>query len=91
MEKPVTITQKHMETLAKPAGTHLMECAGNFRTAQFGLMSVAEWAGVPMAQVLESVKALARGKRILVSGFDRYESESALDTGRKLDLHQRGT
>jgi DMSO/TMAO reductase YedYZ molybdopterin-dependent catalytic subunit len=77
VEKPVTITQKHLETLAKPAGTHLMECAGNFRTAQFGLMSVAEWAGVPMAQVLESVKALPRGKRILVSGFDRYESESA--------------
>jgi DMSO/TMAO reductase YedYZ molybdopterin-dependent catalytic subunit len=76
VEKPVTITQERLEGLAKPAGTHLMECAGNSRNAQFGLMSVADWTGVPMAQVLESVKAAPPGKRVLVSGFDSYKSES---------------
>jgi DMSO/TMAO reductase YedYZ molybdopterin-dependent catalytic subunit len=77
VERTVTITSEHLESLAKPAGTHLMECAGNFRDGQFGLMSVSDWTGVPMAQLLESVKAAPRGTRILVSGFDRYKSESA--------------
>jgi DMSO/TMAO reductase YedYZ molybdopterin-dependent catalytic subunit len=76
VEKTVTITREHLEGLVKPAGTHLMECAGNSRNGQFGLMSVADWAGVPMAQVLESVKAKPGGTRVLVSGFDRYKSES---------------
>jgi DMSO/TMAO reductase YedYZ molybdopterin-dependent catalytic subunit len=77
VERTVTITSEHLESLAKPAGIHLMECAGNFRGGQFGLMSVSDWTGVPMAQVLESVKAAPRGTRVLVSGFDRYKSESA--------------
>jgi DMSO/TMAO reductase YedYZ molybdopterin-dependent catalytic subunit len=48
----------------------LMECAGN--TGQqlgFGLLSVAEWAGVPLREILQSL-TLPESQRVLVSGFD---------------------
>ncbi len=77
VEKTLTMTREHLENLVKPVGVHLMECAGNFRDGRFGLMSVADWTGVPVTQVLESVKVAPRGTRVLVSGFDRYKSKSA--------------
>jgi DMSO/TMAO reductase YedYZ molybdopterin-dependent catalytic subunit len=76
VQKPATLTMRHLQSMVKGAGTHLMECAGNFRNGQFGLMGVAEWSGAPMAQVLELAKAEPRATRVLVSGFDRYLSES---------------
>jgi DMSO/TMAO reductase YedYZ molybdopterin-dependent catalytic subunit len=51
-------------------GAHLLECAGNTRGARFGLLSIAEWLGVPMADILDQYGL--RG-RILISGFDEYE------------------
>jgi DMSO/TMAO reductase YedYZ molybdopterin-dependent catalytic subunit len=51
-----------------------MECAGNNRAARFGLISVASWDGVPLAQVLDRLK-LESGSRILVSGFDEYSAK----------------
>jgi DMSO/TMAO reductase YedYZ molybdopterin-dependent catalytic subunit len=80
VEREVTITQKQLENLSEPVGPHLMECAGNFRNGHFGLMSVANWTGVPMAQVLEFAKAAPSATRVLVSGFDRYKSESEYST-----------
>jgi DMSO/TMAO reductase YedYZ molybdopterin-dependent catalytic subunit len=76
VQTPAVMTTAHLQSMVKPAGTHLMECAGNFRNGQFGLMGVAEWSGVPMAQVLELAKPTPRATRVLVSGFDRYRSES---------------
>jgi DMSO/TMAO reductase YedYZ molybdopterin-dependent catalytic subunit len=76
VQKPAVIATEHLQSMVKPAGAHLMECAGNFRNGQFGLMGVAEWSGVPMAQVLELAKPTPMATRVLVSGFDRYQSES---------------
>ena len=36
---------------AKPMGAHLIECSGNADPDNFGLMSVAEWDGVPLVSV----------------------------------------
>src|SRR5262245_23225224 len=33
----------------KALGLHLMECAGNTRAAHFGMISVGDWAGAPIA------------------------------------------
>ena len=38
-------------------GPHLFECSGNNNPANFGLMSVAEWDGVPLADVLSRLRA----------------------------------
>jgi DMSO/TMAO reductase YedYZ molybdopterin-dependent catalytic subunit len=51
-------------------GTRLIECAGNNNPANFGLMSAARWAGVPLGQVLERAAPLPRATRVLVSGMD---------------------
>ncbi len=41
---------------ARPMGAHLFECAGNNNPANFGLMSVAEWDGVPLAPIVSRLK-----------------------------------
>lgn len=61
---------------SRPMGVHLMECSGNTRAAQFGMLSVTAWDGVPLRQILDEVKPRTSGARVLVSGFDRYQEES---------------
>lgn len=61
---------------AKPMGAHLMECAGNLRVIRFGLMSAAEWSGVPLASLLDDAKPKPEATRVLVSGFDSYRTPS---------------
>jgi len=60
----------------KALGLHLMECAGNTRAAHFGMISVGDWAGVPIAEVLQEWKPFRRATRVLISGFDRYAASS---------------
>lgn len=61
---------------AKPMGLHVMECAGNDRAVHFGLLSLAEWAGVPLAPIVESAGPTQNASRVLVSGFDKYANAS---------------
>jgi DMSO/TMAO reductase YedYZ molybdopterin-dependent catalytic subunit len=55
---------------ATPMGVHLMECAGNNNPANFGLMSAASWAGIPLQGLIEGAHPLPRATRVLVSGMD---------------------
>jgi DMSO/TMAO reductase YedYZ molybdopterin-dependent catalytic subunit len=64
--------QKH----AKPMGSHLMECSGNARSTRFGLLSVADWTGVLIADLLMT-QTKPRTERVMVSGFDQYPMKSA--------------
>lgn len=57
---------------ARPMGVHLVECAGNTLRAQFGLMSAADWTGVPVGALLERVKIRPEATRVLISGFDEH-------------------
>ena len=80
VRQPLDLPAARLRGMAKPAGVHLMECAGNPRMAHFGLLSVADWKGVPLAEVLDLVKVQPGSKRILISGFDRYAAESSSST-----------
>ena len=51
-------------------GAHLIECSGNADPDNFGLMSVAEWSGVPLAPLLLSLKPRGGATSVLVSGVD---------------------
>lgn len=73
---PRVITLPQLTALEKPMGVHLMECAGNTREFHFGLMSAANWSGVPIGEVLTMARIDSGGGRILVSGFDEYEAQS---------------
>lgn len=66
---------------ARPLGVHLMECSGNGDFARFGMLSAAEWGGLPLTELLrDRVKALPGGTRVRVSGFDDHSLPSARST-----------
>lgn len=67
----------NLRKMAKPQGFHLMECAGNTRTTRFGLLSVADWKGASLTEILADIKRKPQATRVMVSGFDRYRSTSA--------------
>jgi DMSO/TMAO reductase YedYZ molybdopterin-dependent catalytic subunit len=75
--RPFELGLEELRKMAKPSGTHLMECAGNARSVHFGMMSVAEWGGAPLAELLESAKPKAEATGVLISGFDTYAAKSA--------------
>ena len=81
--EPAHLTAAELHGRARPMRLHLMECAGNAREGRFGLISVAEWSGVPLAEMLERLSEgphESKDGRILVSGFDHYASQSASST-----------
>jgi DMSO/TMAO reductase YedYZ molybdopterin-dependent catalytic subunit len=65
-----------LQSKARPLGLHLMECAGNTRAAHFGMISVGEWAGIPVSEILPEAKHKPSATQVLVSGFDRYAGSS---------------
>jgi len=77
---PLNVGVGDLRAQARSMGTHLMECAGNTREGRFGLISVAGWTGISLTEVLQRIPSIPNGARILVSGFDRYASQSASST-----------
>jgi DMSO/TMAO reductase YedYZ molybdopterin-dependent catalytic subunit len=76
IEEPLNLTFEELKSMARPAGLHLMECAGNVRATRFGMLSVADWAGAPLSEILDIVKIKPQANRVLISGFDRYLARS---------------
>ena len=75
--RPYSLAMGDLKRMAKPMGPHLMECAGNVRSAHFGMISVADWGGVPLSEILDGAKANPKGNRVVISGFDTYVTKSA--------------
>jgi DMSO/TMAO reductase YedYZ molybdopterin-dependent catalytic subunit len=73
---PQILSVESLRKRATPIGTHLLECAGNTRDARFGLISVAEWSGVPLVEVLERLGPAGAAAPVSISGFDTYASPS---------------
>jgi len=76
VQEPVNLTLEDLEKSAKPLGMHLMECSGNARATRFGLLSVGDWTGVPISDLL-ATRTKPRTDRVMVSGFDQYTMKSA--------------
>lgn len=76
VEAPVSLRLDEIMASAKPMGVHLMECSGNTRATRFALLSVADWSGVPLYDLL-AVRVKAKTDRVMVSGFDEYAKKSA--------------
>jgi DMSO/TMAO reductase YedYZ molybdopterin-dependent catalytic subunit len=80
VKRPHKIALERLKTRAVPCGRHLMECAGNTRAARFGMLSVGEWAGVPLAELINEAGVTAKATCVEISGFDRYSKPSATST-----------
>lgn len=75
--KTALLGMADLQKLSNSTGRHLMECSGNSREAHFGMLSVGDWAGVPIGAMLDRLGTLPRSSRILISGFDHYPQPSA--------------
>jgi DMSO/TMAO reductase YedYZ molybdopterin-dependent catalytic subunit len=65
---------------ARPMGAHLIECSGNADPDNFGLMSVADWDGVPLADVVARLGLPPSAHAIAVSGVDNGQPPSRSST-----------
>jgi DMSO/TMAO reductase YedYZ molybdopterin-dependent catalytic subunit len=77
VKQPSKISLADLEEMSRPAGSHLLECSGNVRDAHFGMLSVADWAGAPVSEILDSVRPQKAASHVLISGFDRYPDISS--------------
>jgi len=73
---PAVLRLDDFTSLSKKMGPHLFECSGNGSNRSFGLMSVAEWEGVPLAEVIARLKPSKEATAVLVSGYDHIGQNS---------------
>lgn len=64
---------------SKPQGPVLLECSGNHRSLKFGLLSVADWDGVPIREIFDLAQPTPKAKAVLINGFD--DDSNLPDTG----------
>jgi len=76
VERASVLTPADLARRARPMGAHLLECAGNTETGDFGLMGVATWTGVPLADILDETTRHPRATRVIVSGYDAHAAAS---------------
>jgi DMSO/TMAO reductase YedYZ molybdopterin-dependent catalytic subunit len=72
-----SMTVDDLANLSRPMGTHLLECAGNNNPANFGLMSVAAWDGVPLADLLSRLRPTPQATAMRIDGLDDEGQRSA--------------
>lgn len=61
-----SVSPQGLGKMAQPMGLHLMECAGNSRNAHFGMLSVADWDGIPLQGCS---KTLSPSRKALACSF----------------------
>jgi len=76
VERPLHLEIRSLRAEAEPMGLHLIECAGNVRIVHFGLISVANWSGVPIAKLLARAGVKPGAAQVYVAGFDQYANPS---------------
>ncbi len=65
---------KDLLPLAEPMGTHLAECVDNGREQGWGLVSAAQWKGIPFRRIFERIGRPTDDGWILVNGNDLHLS-----------------
>jgi DMSO/TMAO reductase YedYZ molybdopterin-dependent catalytic subunit len=69
-QRPVDVPLDSLASLVRPMGTCLIECAGNVDPANFGLMSSADWSGIPIGALLDRAQPRSGSWRVKVTGVD---------------------
>jgi DMSO/TMAO reductase YedYZ molybdopterin-dependent catalytic subunit len=70
LARPQRLNLESLEGSIVPAGTHIIECAGNAHPANFGLISAARWEGIPLLPLIERAQPRPGARYVLVSGVD---------------------
>jgi len=72
--RPINLDLSDLNPMVENLGVHLMECSGNSAYRNFGLISAAEWEGVPIAKLFDYWRLQPKNSLIKFSGFDQYSS-----------------
>src|SRR5262249_39117092 len=64
----IDLRLRDLEPLAAPPARVLLECSGNADQSHYGLLSAADWAGIPIAAILDRARPQRGNARVLVSG-----------------------
>jgi DMSO/TMAO reductase YedYZ molybdopterin-dependent catalytic subunit len=75
--RETVVTMQDIDRRAVPQGVHLMECAGNTKDSQFGMIAAADWAGMSISKLAEWLHITDPAAQILISGFDTYSAPSS--------------
>jgi hypothetical protein len=59
-----------LEARTSSTGQVLIECSGNADQSNYGLMSTADWSGIPVSAVVERMRPPSPRYRILIAGRD---------------------
>jgi DMSO/TMAO reductase YedYZ molybdopterin-dependent catalytic subunit len=70
VREPSRLTFASLEPKVARGGRYLLECSGNSDPANYGLLSTADWDGVPLTALLETIGPSTPAWRVLVSGLD---------------------
>lgn len=76
VDTEVELSMADLEPLVEDQGEVLLECSGNTDNSHFGLMSAAQWAGIPFERILELVSVDASATAVVISGFDDHSAPS---------------
>ena len=76
VDKPLDLSLRTLDPLVIASGRYLMECSGNSDPSSFGLISAADWDGVPLAAILDRATPSVPSYRVLVSGVDEEGAAS---------------
>ncbi len=77
VETALTLDLDWFHEREQSLGTHLLECSGNSVGGHFGLISAADWHGVPLNDVLRISAVRPEATRLSISGFDQHSQPSA--------------
>jgi len=70
VQSPRDVRLRELEPHAAPPLRALLECSGNADPLNYGLLSTADWEGIPVTAVLDRMQPSAPSTRVLVSGID---------------------
>jgi len=85
VKQPQALPLKKLDALVEPRGPVLLECSGNHRELKFGLLSVANWEGVPIHKVFDLAGPTPQARAVLINGFD--DDSSLPDNGPPYKTH----
>jgi DMSO/TMAO reductase YedYZ molybdopterin-dependent catalytic subunit len=70
VKKPQSIPLKQLLPTVESQGPLLTECSSNAREVHFGLVSVGDWAGIPVKEIIKRARPTAKAHSVLFNGFD---------------------
>jgi DMSO/TMAO reductase YedYZ molybdopterin-dependent catalytic subunit len=85
VKQPQDVPLDSLRDSVESRGPVLLECSGNAAQLKFGLLSVADWAGIPIEKLIKLAHPSEKAKALLIKGFD--DDSNLPDNGPPYPTH----